>query len=247
MLLSALLLFACNQHQNNPNVINTGIPAEHINPTAGQQERRKRSEAICKAHQVPLYVNTFALLTDPEAQTTLRTQDSVIDRALALCYGGVKSEGLEQPFLDKFDRDYHISSKLSPEERAYATATNPTGQQKIDANWRYECMHVMLWALGYIDSLNYPSTICNVKDDVNIIHKLTETQFRQKAKLRSKKEILDQADLILRLDWACVDARTKNLPAPGNLNADVVTERHRALNWLIRHLDEQWDDVSTDT
>jgi hypothetical protein len=89
--------------------------------------------------------------------------------------------------------------------------------------------------------------MCNVANDVGIIYKLTEEQFRKKAKLRSKKEILDQADLILRLDWACVSARVKGEPAPGKLDKGVVFERHHSLNWLISYLNQNWDDVTTDT
>lgn len=89
--------------------------------------------------------------------------------------------------------------------------------------------------------------MCNVADDVKIIYELKEQGFRQNAKIRSKKEILDQADLILRLNWACVSARVKNETAPGGLNSSVVYERHYALNWLIKYMNQDWDSVSTDT
>jgi hypothetical protein len=69
----------------------------------------------------------------------------------------------------------------------------------------------------------------------------------ERAKPRSKQEILDQADLILRFDWACVDARVNNENVPGELNPSVVYERHYALNLLIKHKDLDWDNVSTDT
>ncbi|WP_083821056.1 DUF4272 domain-containing protein [Acetonema longum] len=59
--------------------------------------------------------------------------------------------------------------------------------------------------------------------------------------------MLDQADLIYRYDWACVDARIKKKPAPGGLNDEVVVERHRALNWLVCYMDQEWDCVATNT
>jgi hypothetical protein len=105
----------------------------------------------------------------------------------------------------------------------------------------------MLWALGFIDTLSYPDQMCNVANDVKIIHDLSEQQFRLKAKLRSKKEILNQADLILRLNWACVSAGVKNESAPSNLDKGVVFERHHSLNWLINYLKQDWDNVTTDT
>jgi hypothetical protein len=65
--------------------------------------------------------------------------------------------------------------------------------------------------------------------------------------LRTKKEILDQADLILRLNWACVSARVKNEQAPSGLNSSVVYERHYSLNWLIKFMNQEWDKVTTDS
>ena len=240
-----LTLFSCN----NNSKVETPItkPVENITATKDQQDRRTNSENFCKAHNIPVYANPTALFVDPEDKVTIRTLDEVVDRALALCYIGLKSEGLEQEHLDKMNKDFNISSKLSPLETAYARSKQPTEQQKTDANWRYESLHVMLWALGFIDSLSYPDQMCNVANDVKIIHDLTEKQFRQKAKFRSKKEILDQADLILRLDWACVNARLKNQPAPGHLDKGVVFERHHSLNWLINYLNQDWDNVTTDT
>ncbi len=222
-------------------------PVENISATKEQLERRAKSEKYCKSKNVPVYKNPNSLFVDTDEKVSIRTQDEVVDRALALFYIGLKSEGLEQVHLDKMDKDFGIMAKLTPNEKAYANAKQPTEQQKVDANWRYESLHVLLWALGYIDKLNYPDQMCNVADDVKIIYELKEQGFRQKAKLRSKKEILDQADLILRLDWACVSARVKHEPAPGGLNRSVVFERHHTLNWLIKYMNQMWDDVSTDT
>ena len=222
-------------------------PVENIIASKDQQDRRSQSETYCKIHNIPVYSNPNSLFVDAEEKVTIRTKEEVVDRALSLCYIGLKSEGLGQKQLDKMDKDFQITPKLTNNENAYATAKQPTEQQKIDANWRYESLHVMLWALGFIDTLSYPDQMCNVANDVKIIHDLTDQQFRQKAKLRSKKEILDQADLILRLDWACVNARMNNESAPGNLDKSVVYERHYSLNWLINYMQQDWDNVTTDT
>ena len=39
-------------------------------------------------------------------------------------------------------------------------------------------------------------------------------KLREEAKLRSAKELLDEADLIYRYDWSCVDARINGAPPP---------------------------------
>jgi hypothetical protein len=241
-------LFGCGQNKSNDTDDQPITkPVENIMATKDQLERRAKSEELCISRGVPIYKNPNSLFVDAEDSVTIRTQDEVVDRAFALVYIGLKSEGLEQIHLDRMDKDFKIMAKLSPNEKSYATSDSPTEQQKIDANWRYEGLHVLLWALGYIDSLSYPSQMCNVADDVKIIYELKEEKFRQQARLRSKKEILDQADLILRLNWACVNARIKNESAPGGLDSGVVVERHHTLNWLIKYMDQEWDDVTTDT
>lgn len=242
-----LSLFSCQQRQPAAPPAPVGVPVEHVVATKDQQVRRAQSEAYCRAHGVPYYRNPTALFTDAEAATTLRTQDQVVDRALALSFIGLKSEGLPPDRLAEIDHAYHITAKLTPVERAYVLAPHPTDQQRRDANWRYESLHVLLWALGYVDALEYPDKMCDVAHDAAIIHALSESQFRQQATLRSKKMVLDQADLILRLDWACHDARLARKPAPGNLNPEIILERHHALNWLITYMNQEWDDVSTDT
>jgi hypothetical protein len=230
------ILLSCEQKNSENNTV-----------TKEQIERRTKSEEFCKSKNIPVYKNPNSLFVETDAKVSIRTQDEVVDRALTLCYIGLKSEGLEQKHLDQMDKDFGISEKLTPNEKAYATAKVPTEQQTINANWRYESLHVLLWALGYIDTLSYPDKTCNVADDVKIIYELKEKGFRQKAKLRSKKEILDQADLILRLHWACVSARVKGEQPPGGLDKSVVFERHHTLNWLINYMEQMWDNVTTDT
>ncbi len=246
-------LFGCGQNktkENSTDNIETQPitkPVENITATADQIERRTKSEDYCKSKNIPVYKNPNSLFVETDDKVTIRTKDEIVDRALALCYLGLKSEGLEQVHLDKMDKEFNIKAKLTEEEKLYAYNEKPTEQQKTDANWRYESLHVLLWSLGYIDKLSYPGEMCNVADDVKIIYELKEQKFRQNAKLRTKKEILDQADLILRLNWACVNARVKNEQAPSGLNSSVVYERHYSLNWLIKFMNQEWDKVTTDT
>ncbi len=223
------------------------IPVEHIDPTPDQAERRQHSEEICKSYGIPIYTNPNALFVNPEDSVEIRLKDEVVDRVYALLYQGLKSEGLEQELLDQIFHEYKLGEVFTPNEKKYVFNTSPTEQQIIDANWRYESMHVLLWSLGYIEELSYPSDVCNVAEDVKIIYDLGPIKFREQANLRSKEEILDEADLILRFDWACVNARVNGEDAPGNLNSSVVYERHYSLNWLINFYDLDWDDVTTDT
>ena len=63
----------------------------------------------------------------------------------------------------------------------------------------------------------------------------------------SESEVLDQADLIYRYRWALVDARINGREPPAGLNPSVALEWQWALNWLIRHTQEEWDYIGLDT
>ncbi len=247
-------LFGCGQNHNSSNQGTTNridpeitIPVENISATKDQIDRRLKSEKACKEKNIPVYQNPNSLFVEPEEEVILRTKDEVVDRAIALCYLELKSESADKKMLADFDKKYKVMEKLTPEEKEFAQTEYPTKQQMVDANWRAESFYVMLWALGYINILKYPDEICDVGKDVNHLFSRTEKEFRDNANLRSKTEILDQADLILRLDWACVNARIKGEPSPGELNSSIVYERHYSLNWLIQYMDQDWDHVSTDT
>lgn len=221
--------------------------AEQLLILSDQKARRLRSESICAEYNVPIYNNPNSLFVESKTTVKIRSEEEVIDRAIALCYLEIKSEGAENELMESFDAKYRVKPKLSPLERQFAENENPTEQEMANANWRAESYHTLLWALSFIDTLQFPSEICNIGEDAGLLFSKTEQEFRDSAKLRSKDEILDQADLILRLNWACVNARVKNEQTPGELNASVVYERHYALNWLINYQNQDWDNVTTNT
>ncbi|RZL31795.1 MAG: DUF4272 domain-containing protein [Pedobacter sp.] len=198
-----------------------------------------------KKLKIPVLDNLPSIESEKTVQ--IRTKEEIVERALALAYLGIKSEGAEKEDLDKFEQRYQITNLFTKKEKEFVLSDSPTEQQKVDANWRYESLHVLLWSLGYIDRLAYPDTICNVADDIEIIATQTREQFLNGAKLRTKKEILDQADLTYRLNWAVVNARVKGQETPARLDPSIVYERHYALNWLINYMKADWDNVSTDT
>ena len=59
-------------------------------------------------------------------------------------------------------------------------------------------------------------------------------------------QILNMADLYYHLHWAAVEIRLRGRESE-KIHEGVIRERHRALNWLIRYMDQDWDDVETDT
>ena len=130
-----------------------------------QVDRKSNSEAYCNAHGVKVIDHLPCIESIDTAE--FRSHEAVVERALVLLYLGLKSEGLEQSILDKIEHDYGLAAAFSPNELAYIRSDAPTQQQKVDANWRYESLHVLLWALGYIDDLSFPSEMCDVASDTS--------------------------------------------------------------------------------
>ncbi|MDB6040066.1 MAG: hypothetical protein JWM99_3907, partial [Verrucomicrobiales bacterium] len=136
---------------------------------------------------------------------------------------------------------------LSPIERAFIDDPSPTQHVRVQFAWRYECLWILLWALGYVETLERPDKICDVPKAVRHLRNRCTAEFICNSRLRSIAELLDEADLIYRYHWAVAEGRLKERPGPAGLEPDVVQERHHALNWLIGHLDQEWDKISTDT
>ena len=215
----------------------------NISPEAIQ--RKERTESILHTEGVPINKSLPVIETEIEAKR--RTKEEVAYRALALLIVAVKGEGLEQPIVERIIKDYDLEAHLTPKEKAFAWNISPTDHDRVQFVWRYEAAWVLLWALGYVEKLEKPTDICDVPRAVTFMHERKVMQFVADAKLRSMQEILDKADQIYRYHWAVVDARIKGTEAPAALEPGVTLERHYALNWLIGYMEQEWDDISTDT
>lgn len=209
-----------------------------------QLERKKKSELYLKSNDVKINSNLPCISSSENVE--LRYTKDIIDRAYALLVIAVKGEGVEQEHLAKAVDDKRISH-FSPKENYIYQAQELNDRERAYAVWRYESLYTILWTLGLMNELKYPSEICDVKGVVGEIFQPTREEFENSVKLRSKTEVLDELDKIYRMNWACVDARIKGQAVSGNINPSVVYERHYALNWLTNYQNQDWDDVQTNT
>lgn len=212
--------------------------------TEDQQKRKSRSELYLTEKGVKVNKNLPCVFS--VQKVLLRSTEDIIERSYALLIVAAKGEGVEQPHLDRAIKDKNISG-FTPTESQLLLVEALTDQQRAYATWRYESLNVLLWALGKIESLPYPSAICDVPAVVGAMFKPTRDEFATSIKLRKASEILDELDKIYRMNWACVDARIKGHQVSGNLEPSVVYERHYTLNWLTHYEYQEWDDVKTNT
>ncbi len=216
------------------------------NPTTEAVDRKVRSEARLGAEGVK--VGSWLPVIETEGEAKPRGRDEVVDRAFALMIVAVKGGGMDEPEVERATARFGAASFFSPKEKAFVFDGHPPDAERLQFAWRYEGLAVLEWALGFERELGRPA---EPVDPTRLVARMIEGDgpkvFRERARLRSVKELLDEDDLIFRYDWACVDARGRGGPAPSGVSCDVVVERHRALNWLVGYESQAWDDVSTDT
>jgi hypothetical protein len=217
------------------------------------QQRKKASIKILKDNNIKVFEGLP--LIEKYEKIKIRDKEEIIKRAIAICIVSVYAEGIctgtevkkNQELISGIIKKYNASTFFTKEERKFMDDADPLKKDAINFAWKYECYNVLLWALSFFDDLEMPNKICDVPKIVQIlVDNKSYEEFERNSKVREKEEILDQADLIYRYNWACVDARI-NGKKINNLDSGVVVERHYALNWLINYLGQDWDNVTTDT
>jgi hypothetical protein len=144
-------------------------------------------------------------------------------------------------------KQYNLEDEVSDEETTFAEDDDAPEYITLKYSQRLESCWCLLWALNLVKDLSRPDNFCNAERVTEIIETRSTEQLIVDAKLRSKDEILDAADLHFRYHWSVVDAELYGKKPPRGMLASVIYERHYALNWLIQYKDQDWDDVTTDT
>jgi hypothetical protein len=207
--------------------------------------RKNRSIKILKEFGIP-FIDHLPEIED-SSSSKLRSKEEIVHRAMALAAVTAKAEGVDDDRLDYIISRYNLKDHFTEIENEFMSNCTPSSSSKTQLIWRYEAYWVLLGALGYVKELSYPDTICNVPFAVLTLAEKSAEEFLQGANLRSHTEILDQADLIYRYNWAVKNNWITGLASPANLDGSIVQERHHALNWLIGYSDDDWDHISTDT
>ena len=213
-----------------------------ITVSATALNRKEYSESILTSHNIQINKHLPII----EEQVNIRKKPEILNRIYALVTIAAKGEGVKTEQLGAVMERLQIT-EFSDQEKEIMSKEELSDQEKANATWRYESLYALLWAIGKIDAMQYPSVICPVEEMVGMILEKPREEFTKDAKVRSTDQILDSLDLVYRMNWACVNARIKNEEPGGNLIPGVVYERHYALNWLVCYQNQDWDHISTDT
>ena len=220
----------------------------------------RRNENMKFLFEKNIYVTELPVNEDDE-EAVIREKEEIIKRMLGTLAVSLYSESLLSPsermstqeareFVIDVLNGYGIDKLddvMTPDELEYFYDDQSDERTRINFSWHYENLYVLEWALG-LDEWTEPIAICDVAKSVRILQELENYEnVCKEVKVRPKKEILDKADLVYRMDWACVDARIHGMKSPGGMEPGVVQERHKTLNWLICFGNDDWDHVDIPT
>jgi hypothetical protein len=224
-------------------------PQAHVPYPRQAWERKARSDALIKASGIRVPESLPPLVSEPELR--MRAPGDVAARALALQVVAVRAQSfVEGPYpvpIEEFRRNSPAAfDYLSPKERRFLEQQDPPRDLLPQFTWRHEALFLLEWALGLIDTLPFPSAVCDAALAVRVLVEGGAERLIDEGRLRPADEILDALDLHYRLHWAVRQARLDKHEAPG-LDGGVILERHYALNWLVRFEESDWDAVDTPT
>lgn len=215
------------------------------------EERKRKSEQKIQAKGIA--VHPYLPLLESSADVSLKDMDSICKRAIVALlstqiacdirnheYGGVRF------FIDLM-KQFGVKDAVNQKEKKLLNGMF-SQQDVMDVVWEYECCWSLFWTLGLVDTIEDADIICDCEKAIHLVADCKNyEEFKSKCQLRDIEEILDMLDLYYRYHWAVVEHEHINPELPvGNLDAEVVWERRRGLEWLISE-ESDWHEISLDT
>lgn len=228
-----------------------------------QKDRAKRSFAELKKRHVPVFPGP--LFVDDDEEVAVQSPQDVARRVLVLWAVALRAEGMPQVDAHRMIDKQNLWAYVSPQEKVFLENKNPPPDDCQKLVWRLESIWVLLWALGYIEELDWPSEMCDVKQLAGLVREFEDDpKFISGARLRAPQELLNAQDLTMRIHWAIRDAylhqdatipvdldwsgKSELVPVGLSAAVGVVEQRHYVLNWLLKFLEtENWDEIDTPT
>ena len=223
--------------------------------------RKERSEKFL--NKMNIRINPQLPVIEDESSAKIKSPEQALKRAVTALFAAqiamdCLNEGADiresAAFFGEMLRRFGLSDEPTPDEKVFfalsdKSSPNPTANTAGNMAWRIEMAVPLLWALGIVKELGYPDKASEyIAEAREIVSCKNFDELMTLVNMRGASKILDKADLLFRMDWACVDARIKGVDPSGNLNPDVVVEQHKGLNWLIGAFDaEDWDNVKPHT
>ncbi|MFJ8072024.1 DUF4272 domain-containing protein [Peribacillus sp. NPDC096447] len=210
------------------------------------KKRKKQSEKILKTLKVP--INKHLPLTENEEEVSLRTKEEIINRIISLAIVSAKAMEAPPEKIEEFIERYNANELFTKEEQQFLKKKHANQNELIQYSWKLECIWLLLWSVNLISDIDVPADTCNAEYVFETVFSLhSKQELLDESTLKPTSDILDSLDFIYRAHWAVREAQINHLEVPSSLDEGVVYERHYTLNWLVNYMDQEWEEISTDT
>jgi hypothetical protein len=205
-------------------------------------ERKENTEKLLEALGIRLRDQLPPM--EEESVVVLKTPQEIAERTLILTYltCAASQSALRQEIIT-FLKQEGLWEKTSETEKQLFHKAQLTDVEETMIAWRGESIWLLLWIMNKVDMLDLPT---DEVDPHEIFARLPEfmtstSDFVSAATIRPVSEILDQSDLIFRLNWAIKEADQYDSNETA-FNPGVAYERHFAISWAMS-ISNQWDDA----
>lgn len=200
--------------------------------------RKEQSRKVLKQYEIPFYEISEAV---DEKDITLRSPHDIAKRAVAclftlqiagdMYYGSDVKKSKD--YFWALLKAYGAENYLTENEQHFVFDT-PTRDEALDMIWQYEACQVLLWALGLVRDLDFPDQLCDSKQILGVVLSFGNFDVMMK-KIHPipVAAILDETDIVCRMDYACIKAKADRAELPAGISQEILHERKRALFWLI--------------
>lgn len=179
----------------------------------------------------------------------LRTAEEAARRLLVLAAVSGVAAGLDRETILDWLRQEALWSAASPAEQRFLADAHPSERDTIHFSWQMEAVYALGWALRLIPAMDPPAEQASIGGILEQVPGPGDPAagFVASCALRPAAEIHRATEAALDAHARCRAARRRGEPERNGYDIEVAQERHRALNWLTRYGDADWDDVATDT
>jgi Domain of unknown function (DUF4272) len=174
-----------------------------------------------------------------------KSKDKAVSRLLCLFALAERALGIGLRRVRAWLKSEGLSKDLTRDERAFLEFSDGNAHQFVLYNM--ESVWTLAWALGLVEELDFGKDCGDDLTDLlpDIKKDESSAALRAKAALRPWEEILAACDLADCIHWGIRETNMKGWKQSGKVHPYAITERRRALNWLI--CDEAWNVISLDT
>jgi hypothetical protein len=179
-----------------------------------------------------------------DAGLVMRSTDETVSRILAMNAVAATAYGFDKAKAIAWLKQEALTDSLSEQERRFVfegIGQPNRFQVQVEAMW------ALAWAMGIVNEMDFGKDCDNrfVTMLPNLKQSQSSSEFRKKSNPRSLEQVVAALDLAYCLHSATRESGLTGKRPPGNLDADLVVERRRALEWLLSK--EAWDEVPLDT